>query len=242
MTFDSDAALRLVAESLGLVERLGADPINVWNVSMSDRTLVVEITARSTDPITVRGEIAGVMVALSGLGIPELFPVLHAESFGLRAYDAAGEELLWVVSSIEVAGFAGEGRAVEWLANSLFQDNTPAYRRSQADRIIGQIETGLRELLTVFSESALTIPISSGHWPNSQRSRVGPPLRGATVRMPGHFLTTCFCHSYAMPSLITTTGSTMVVSRTRKHSRIRWERSTRCVVRWRTTARSAPTS
>ena len=114
---------------------------------MSDKTLVVEITARSTDPMTVRGEIAGVMAALSGLEIPELFPVLHAEFFGVRAYDEAGEELLWVVSSIEVAGFAGDGRSVEWLANSLFQDNTPAYRRSQADRTIGQIETGLRRLL-----------------------------------------------------------------------------------------------
>ena len=147
MTFDTDVALRLIAESLGLVEHLGAGPINVRNVSMKDRTLVVEITARSTDPLMVRGEIAGVMGGLSGLGIPELFPVLDAETFGVRAYDAAGEELLWVVSSIEVAGFADEGRPVEWLANSLFQDNTPAYRRSQADRIIGQIETGLRDLL-----------------------------------------------------------------------------------------------
>ena len=147
VTFDSDAALRLIVESLGLVERLGADPINVRNARMRDRTLVVEITARSTDPITVRAEICGVMGALSGLGIPEVVPVLHAETFGVRAYDAAGEELLWGVSSIEVAGFAGEGRAVEWLANSIFQDNTPTYRRSQADRIIGQIETGLRELL-----------------------------------------------------------------------------------------------
>ena len=32
-------------------------------------------------------------------------------------------------------------------SDSLLQDNTPAYRRSQADRTIGQIETGLRELL-----------------------------------------------------------------------------------------------
>ena len=112
---------------------------------MRDRTLVVEVTARSTDPITVRGEIAGVMGALSGLGVPELFPVLHAESFGVRAYDDACEELLWVVSSIEVAGFAGEGRAVEWLANSLFQDNTPSlstissrpHHRSDRDRSSG---------------------------------------------------------------------------------------------------------
>ncbi len=147
VTFDSDVALRLIAESLVLIERLGADPIDVRNVSMSDRTLVVEITARSTDPMTVRQEIVGVMSALSELGIPELFPVLHAESFGVRAYDGAGEELLWVISSIEVAGFVGKGRAIEWLANSFYQDNTPAYRRSQADRTISQIETGLRELL-----------------------------------------------------------------------------------------------
>ena len=170
MTFDSDAALRLVVESLGLVERLGADPIDVRNVSMSDRTLVVEITARSTDPITVRGEIVGVMGALSGLGVPELFPVLHAESFGVRAYDDAGEELLWVVSSIEVAGFAGDGRAVDWPANSLFQDNTPAYRRSQADRIIGQIETGLRELLDHHGLQRIGADYPDQLWPPAELS------------------------------------------------------------------------
>ena len=172
MTFDSDTALRLVAESLGLVERLGADPIHVRNASMSDRTLVVEITARSTDPMTVRGEIAGVMGALSGLGVPDLFPVLHAESFGVRAYDDAGEELLWVVSSIEVAGFAGDGRAVEWLANSLFQDNTPAYRRSQADRTIGQIETGLRELLDHHGIQRNGADYPNQLWPPSELSRI----------------------------------------------------------------------
>ena len=172
MTFDSDASLRLIVESLGLVERLGADPIDVRNARMSDRTLVVEITARSTDPITVRGEIAGVMGALSGLGIPELFPVLHADTFGVRAYDDAGEELLWVVSSIEVAGFAGAGRAVEWLANSIFQDNTPAYRRSQADRTIGQIETGLRELLDHHGLQRSGAAYPNQLWPPSELSKL----------------------------------------------------------------------
>ena len=139
---------------------------------MSERTLVVEITARSTDPITVREEIAGVMGALSGLGVPEFFPVLLAESFGVRAYDAADEELLWVVSSIEVAGFAGDGRPVEWLANSLFQDNTPAYRRSQADRIIGQIETGLRELLDHHGIRRIGAAYPNELWPPSELSKI----------------------------------------------------------------------
>ena len=172
MTFDSDAALRLIAESLGLAEHLGADPIDVRNVRMIDQMLVVEITARSTDPIRVRGEIAGVMGGLSGLGIPELLPVLDAESFGVRAFDHAGEELLWVVSSIEVAGFAGEGRPVEWLTNSLFQDNTPAYRRSQADRTIGQIETGLRELLDHHGLRRFGAAFPNQLWSPSELSRI----------------------------------------------------------------------
>ena len=139
---------------------------------MSDRTLVVEITARSTDPLKVRGEVAGVMGGLAGLGIPELFPVLHAETFGVRAYDDAGEELLWVISSIEAAGFAGEGRAVEWIANSVFQDNTPAYRRSQADRIIGQIETGFRELLDHHGLQRIGADYPDQLWPPSELSKL----------------------------------------------------------------------
>ena len=112
------------------------------------------------------------MGALSGLGVPELFPVLHAEFFGVRAYDDTGEELLWVVSSIEVAGFAGDGRPIEWLANSFCQDNTPAYRRSQADRTIGQIETGLRELLDHQGLQRIGAAYPDQLWPPSELSKI----------------------------------------------------------------------
>ena len=172
MTFDSDASLRLIGECLSLNEHFGADPIDVRNVSMSDRTLVVEIMARSTDPIAVQGEIVGVMAALSGLDVPDLFPVLHAETYGVRAYDDAGEELLWVVSSIETAKFAADGRPIEWLTNSLFQDNTPAYRRSQADRTIGQIETGLRELLNHYGLQRIGADYPEQLWQPSELSKI----------------------------------------------------------------------
>ena len=112
------------------------------------------------------------MGALSGLGVPELFPVLRAELFGVQAYDDAGDELLWVVSSIEVAGFAGEGRVVEWLTNSLFQDNTPAYRRSQADRAMGQVETGLRELLDHHGLQQIGTSYPNQLWSQSELSRI----------------------------------------------------------------------
>lgn len=147
VSFNSDTSLRLIAESLGLVDRLGAEPINVRSVRMADRTLVVEIVVPSADPIAVRGDIAGVMGALSGLDVPSLFPVLGAQSFGVRAYDSAGAELLWIVSSLEAAAFVARGQPIEWLARSWLQENTPAYRRSQADRVIGQVETALRDLV-----------------------------------------------------------------------------------------------
>jgi hypothetical protein len=147
MQFDSAASLRLIAESLGLIDRLGAQPIRVRVVQMVDRTLVVEVTVDSDDPMTVRGEIANVMGAVSGLDVPSLFPVLGVQSIGVRAFGAADEELLWIMSSIEAAGFIAKGQPIEWLSRSLIQENTPAYRRSQADRRIGQIETSLRDLI-----------------------------------------------------------------------------------------------
>jgi hypothetical protein len=145
--FDAETSLRLIAESLSLVDRLGAEPINARNVRMADRTLVLEIVVPSADPIGVRGEIAGVMGALSGLDVRGLFPMLEVQSFGVLAFDPSGQDLLSIVSSIEAAGFAANGQPIEWLARSWVQENTPAYRRSQADRLIGQIETPLREAL-----------------------------------------------------------------------------------------------
>ncbi|MEX0629585.1 MAG: hypothetical protein WEE67_04000 [Chloroflexota bacterium] len=148
MTFDPATSLRLIAESLTLVDRLGASPIRLRGVRVTDRTLVVETDVESDDPMAVRAEIANVMGALSGLDVPGLFPVLGVQSIGVRAYTAGSdEELMWIVSSIEAARFIANGQPIEWLSGSLVQENTPAYRRSQADRRIGQVESALRELI-----------------------------------------------------------------------------------------------
>jgi hypothetical protein len=102
---DTETSLRLIAESLALVHRLGANPIHARDVRVIDRTLVVEITVSSDEPLSVRGEIAGVMGALSGLDVPTLFPVLNVQSFGVRAFDTSGAELMWIISSLEAAAF-----------------------------------------------------------------------------------------------------------------------------------------
>jgi hypothetical protein len=74
------------------------------------------------------------------------------ERFGVRAFDSEGREIIWVLSSVEVAGFAARGQPIEWLARSLVQENTPEYRRAQADRGIGRLEIPLRDLAHLHGE------------------------------------------------------------------------------------------
>lgn len=147
MNFDAHSSLALITEALSLVDSLGADPIAARDVRMVEGTLIVEILVESEDPVRLRSDIAGVMGVLNGLDIPTLFPVLKVQSFGVRAFGSGSQELLWIVSSLEAAAFAGRGQPIEWLSRSLVQDNTSDYRRSVADRTIGQVEIALRDLL-----------------------------------------------------------------------------------------------
>ena len=147
MTFDQKTSLRLVGEALGLAHSLSdIAPIIVRSVYMIDGSLTVEVLATSDDPIRLRGQAASVMGGLSGLDPADLFPTLEFSQFAVRLVDERGHDVFWVISSPQDATFA-EGAVVRWLANSIVQDNTPAYRRAQADRLIGQLEVALRDLL-----------------------------------------------------------------------------------------------
>ena len=147
MNVTQDEALRLIEQSLRVVDKLGAAPIDVRGVQMADRTLVVEFTVDKNDTNALLGEVANVMGVLSGLDVPDLFPQLPVEHLGARAFDEEGQEIMWVISSLAAASFIAKGQPIEWLNRSMIQENTPGYRRSQADRRVGQIETALRDLL-----------------------------------------------------------------------------------------------
>lgn len=148
MSFDEGTALRLIGEMLGMAHLVhdGVAEIKVRAVMVVDQSLTVEALATSEDPVRLRGQAASIMGGLSGLDLAGLFPALHFRSFAVRLCNRRGEDLFWIISSPEDARFSVTG-AVRWLANSIFQDNTPAYQRSIADPKISQLETGLRDLL-----------------------------------------------------------------------------------------------
>jgi len=56
---------------------------------------------------------------------------------------------MYVLSSVEVAGFIGAGRPIKWLTNSLIVVNTSDSRRSRAKLLISRLETGLRRLISI---------------------------------------------------------------------------------------------
>lgn len=171
MTFSAETSLRLIAESLSLVDRFGADPIVTRDVRMSEQTLVVEVVTDSSDPVLVKAEVQGVMGALSGLDIPSLFPSLSVQRFGVRAFDSEGQEIIWVLSSVEAAGFAARGQPIEWLARSLVQENTPEYRRAQADRGIGRLEITLRDLAHLHGEEYAGADYLNRLWDDTGKMR-----------------------------------------------------------------------
>lgn len=61
----------------------------------------------------------------------------------------------------------GQGEPIEWLSRSWLQENTPAYRRSQADRLIGQVETALRDLLDLHGSEHAGDEYIDQLWPES---------------------------------------------------------------------------
>ena len=148
VSFDEPTSLRLVGEALSLAHRVRDDvqKITVRDVKVIDQSLTVEVLDASEDPIKLRGQAASVMGGLSGLDLPDLFPAIRCTHFAVRLSNSRGEEQFWIISSPEVAKFAATD-AVRWLANSCVRDNTPAYRRSMADRQISMLEVAMRDLL-----------------------------------------------------------------------------------------------
>lgn len=149
MSFDPETSLRLIGELLGAAHIVGNVPkITVRSVRILEQSLAVDVLATSDDRNLLLGQAASVMGGLSGLDVSGMFPSLSFTTFAVRLVDGGDNEILWVVSSPDDARFA-EGSVIRWLRNSIVQDNTPAYRRSQADRLVSQLEVGLRDLLHV---------------------------------------------------------------------------------------------
>ncbi len=71
----------------------------------------------------------------------------NIRNFAVRAFTGQNEELMYAISSRETAELMCEGKSIEWLQNTIFQDNSGDHRLAIAKRQISEIENALREIV-----------------------------------------------------------------------------------------------
>lgn len=123
---------------------------------MNNTTISCEFYPHATESMDVKNEIAFIMGFLASF-FKEEFRFDYIQNFAVRAFalEENGQdiELMYVMSAPNVADFIAEGKAIQWITNSIFQENTPDFRMVMAKRQISRLENALRDVIdSVFSQ------------------------------------------------------------------------------------------
>jgi len=114
---------------------------------MNNNTLVCEFYPYSNDTIDLKNEIAFIMSFLSSFCEENDLIPSEIDNFAVRAYSEKDEEIMYALSSKEATRYIAKGKPVEWLKNTIFQDNSDEYRLSFAKKKISEIENSLRKII-----------------------------------------------------------------------------------------------
>lgn len=175
--FGTQKLIDLFVEGFGLLqnsEQITPPELQLQKVELlNDTTLVATIIPSTTDSLGVKTEACTTMSAMVGFFREDLALPPNVKNLAVRAFTEDGEELMYVLSSVEVARWCAEGRAIEWLTNSLFVDNTPDFRRARAKLLVSRIEIGLRRIITLRLSAAL----GTDWW-----ASVAQPIRASSER------------------------------------------------------------
>ena len=139
--------LKTVLQNINLANKEVAN-IDVKKIDLlNNKTLECQFYAKSNNSIDVKIEIGTVMGALHGFFKDDSFKNMLLDYYAVRAFDKEDSELMYVISSKEVAALIGKGNSIDWMKSSIFQENTKDYRLSVAKKQISEIENALREVI-----------------------------------------------------------------------------------------------
>lgn len=149
--------IQLAVEGFGMLQGSGQiTPPELQLTSMAvlnDSILMSSIIPSVSDSMGIKIEACTVMGFMSSFFQEGFVLPPSIKNLGVRAFTTGGDELMYVLSSVDVARFCGEGKAIEWLTNSIFQDNTPEHRVARAKLLVSRIETGLRNAICIRLET-----------------------------------------------------------------------------------------
>jgi len=124
--------------------------VKVKKIDTLDRnTIQCQFYSYYSDSNDIKLEIATIMGFLHGFFKDDYFlEVFEPKFFAARAYSGNDKEILYAISSVSAAAQIGEGKSIEWLKATLFQENTNDYRLGIAKKQISEIENALRTVIT----------------------------------------------------------------------------------------------
>ncbi|MCP4353618.1 MAG: hypothetical protein GY795_49860, partial [Desulfobacterales bacterium] len=114
---------------------------------MNNNILLCEFYPYLKTSIEIKTEIGFIMGFFYSFCKDNEFIPSEIQNFAVRAYSENDEEILYAISSREAAKYISEGKAIEWLKNSIFQDNSDDFRMSLAKSKISELENSLRKII-----------------------------------------------------------------------------------------------
>lgn len=139
--------LKTTLQNLNIVNKKVSN-IEVKKINLlNNKTLECQFYAKSNNSIDVKIEAGAVMGALHGFFKDDTFKNMQLDYYAVRAFDNEDSELMYVISSKDVAALVGQGNSLDWMKSSIFQENTKDYRLGVAKRQISEIENALREII-----------------------------------------------------------------------------------------------
>jgi hypothetical protein len=115
---------------------------------LNNITLVCEFFPYSHTSIEVKTEIGFIVSFLSAFFQDNPLAPSSIQHFAIRAFSPSGEEIMYAISSKQIAAYAAQERPIEWLRNTIFQDNSEDQRLLISKKKISELENTLRKVIS----------------------------------------------------------------------------------------------
>jgi hypothetical protein len=140
--------LQTALENISLADKeIGNINIKLIKILNND-TLDCQFYSKRTNSTDIKMEIGSVMSAIYGFLNDDIFDNIKLNYYAVRAIGKEDNELLYAISSIDTASLIANGKSIEWLRNTIFEENTQEYRLGMAKRLISEIENSLRHIIS----------------------------------------------------------------------------------------------
>lgn len=141
------AIIRIGLEKLDAFSE-STDKISTKSIGIiNNSTMECKFYPVSEHSIDIKKEIATIMAFVFSFINKNSLWVIQVKNIAVRAYSKKEEEIIYALSSFDNAKYIAEGKSIEWLKGTMFQENTQEYRLGIAKKQIAEIESSLRKVI-----------------------------------------------------------------------------------------------